>query len=217
MKKDGFTLMEILIVVAIVMILAVVTLFILNPRKQIDKTSDTKRKAELSSLKKVLEDWYNDKNCYPIDTQICYDHFDSERTCHVCGTNSDSPSFNPYLSKLPCDPRSPTKDYLYQVDNVSCPTWFRVYTNLSYEEDPDINMAGCTSGCGSAPTYSYNYGVTSPNISLEKPPTCPGDLWCWQTGLLCKHCGALGECTSGGCGSPLHLFSDSACTVPCSP
>lgn len=216
--KRSFTLMEILIVVAILIILSTIGLVALNPKRQIEKTWDSKRKAELSSLKKTLEDWYNDHNRYPINTEICYDGFSSDNTCHLCGSNTTSPDLSPYLSRLPCDPQSPAKEYLYQVDSVTSPTWFRIYTKLfsSAYLDHDIIDVGCSSGCGPGPSYIYNYGVSSPNIDLEGQPACPGDLWCRTYSLPgnCNHCGDLATCITS-CGSPLELFSNNDCTQPC--
>lgn len=164
--KKGFTLMELLIVVSLLVILATALLVSLNPWGQINKGHDSKRKSEMSSINKVLEDWYNDKNCYPRPSEICYNPTVGT-TCNICGNQSTSPSFSPYLPSLPCDPRQPLKKYLYQVDNNSCPSWYRIYTTLSNQSDPVIASVGCSDGCGPSPDFSYNYGVSSPNIGLE--------------------------------------------------
>ncbi len=63
--QNGFTIMELLIVVTIIAIISVAVLISINARGQIGKTGDARRKADLSTLKKVLEDFYNDKNRYP--------------------------------------------------------------------------------------------------------------------------------------------------------
>ena len=181
-SKNSFTLMEIMIVISLIVLLAITALVILNPWGQINKANDGKRKAELSSLKKVLEDWYNDKSCYPKPLEICYDS-PANNTCHICGTNTNSPSFSPYLSRLPCDPQQPTKKYLYQFDNEDCPSWYRIYDNLLNNSDPVIAEVGCSDGCGPNNNYVYNYGVSSPNVGLEAAsapiatPT-PGNYYC---------------------------------------
>lgn len=165
-KRAGFTLMEILIVIALLVTIAITLLINLNPLTQINKSQDSKRKHELTQLNKILEDFYNDKSCYPRLNQICYNNV-GPTSCNICGTESTSPSFSPYLTVLPCDPRQPNKKYLYQVDNDSCPTWYRVYATLSNQSDPIISTLGCNNGCGPSPDFSYNYGISSPNISLE--------------------------------------------------
>ena len=163
--KKGFSLMEIMIVISLIILLAVIALITLNPKKQIEKSQDTKRKQELAQLGKVLEDYYNDKDCYPRPSEICYNDT-GVIPCNICGNDANSPDFNPYLSQLPCDPQQPIKKYLYQVDDASCPSWYRIYTTLSNTADPVIASVGCAGGCGPEPDYSYNYGVSSPNTSI---------------------------------------------------
>ena len=163
-KKNGFTLMEILIVVALLVALAIALLITLNPWAQINKGHDTKRKHELTLLSKEFEDYYNDNNCYPPPEKVCYDaptqRPDGSFICHICGSESTSPSFSPYLSQLPCDPRQPTKKYLYQVDSLTCPSLYRGYAYLTNNADP-VAKDYCSGG-GSGET-DYNWGVASPN------------------------------------------------------
>jgi prepilin-type N-terminal cleavage/methylation domain-containing protein len=56
MKKEseGFTLLELLIVITIVAILSVALVFILNPSETLQKSRDTQRLADLSTLKMAL-------------------------------------------------------------------------------------------------------------------------------------------------------------------
>jgi len=173
-SEVGFTLMELLIIIALLGTIAVAILVGINPSGQIKKGQDSKRKQELNQLSKALEDWFNDKGCYPKTTEICYSNDISgfkplwDPHCFICGNESQSPVF-PYLSSLPCDPVHPTKKYLYQVElpgNLqSCATWYRVYTILSNTTDPAIAEVGCTANnCPSRP--GFNYGISSPNIGL---------------------------------------------------
>ena len=168
--------MELLIIIALIFLIATAVLVLFNPKKQIEKSWDGKRKTELAQLSKVLEDWYNDKQCYPKPSEICYDAPD-RKTCHICGRSPQSPSFSPYLSSLPCDPQSPTKEYLYQVDDANCPRLYRIYTTLSNSSDPAIAEVGCSQNCGPGDVtgYIYNYAVTSPNTA---PESGPGSFYC---------------------------------------
>jgi len=182
----SFTLLEILIVVALIAVLAAVAISLLNPLQQLYKTWNAKRKSDLSHLKKSFEDFYNDKNRYPRPSEVCYDLLSLERvdnygqlacSCHLCGHNSNSPSFSSYLSQLPCDPQSSSKEYLYDYDcrsNGANPQWFRVYSYFSgvaggLNEDSETLTLGCNyEGCGPDPDYGYSYGVNSPNVDLER-------------------------------------------------
>ncbi|MBU1085713.1 hypothetical protein KKB06_05185, partial [Patescibacteria group bacterium] len=65
-------------------------------------------------------------------------------------------------------PDQPLKEYFYQVDNNSCPTWYRIYDILANTNDLVIAEIGCQNGCGPTNDKNYNYGVTSPNTGLEK-------------------------------------------------
>jgi len=164
--------MEITIVIAILAALAVAILLILNPKTQIEKSWDSKKKHELKTLQQVFEDFYNDKNCYPKPAEVCYNTptqlSDNTYTCNICGQESTSPDFSPYLTVLPCDPQSPTKQYLYQVDNNSCPSWYQVYADLNNSSDSAISEVGCENGCGTVSSgFIYDYGTSSPNTDLE--------------------------------------------------
>ncbi len=162
-KQKSFTLLEIMVVLAIIVIVAVIFFALINPKKQIEKSWDGKRKNELSAIGKVMEDFYNDKSCYPKPEEICYKDKDQLR-CPVCGSETTSPAFSPYLSRLPCDPEHPRKDFLYEADDSSCSNWFRIYSQLSNTADLAIEEAGCKDGCG--PGFVYSYGISSPNTDL---------------------------------------------------
>ena len=193
-SPNGFTLMELLIVITLIVLIATAFLVLFNPKRQIEKAWDGKRKHELSQLKKALEDWYNDKNCYPKPSEICFDSPSLNNTCHICGRQETSPSFTPYLSSLPCDPQSPKKDYLYQVDNLNCPSWYRIYADLSLSDylnnDPATEELGCYSqSCGPPNKCNYDYGITSSNVDLEK---CNNFAYCALSG--CNACGTYEQC-----------------------
>ena len=153
-----------MVVMAILAIL--ITMGWMAWHNQINKARDAQRKDHLGRLKISFEDFYNDKNCYPKPDEVCYQD-KTQLICPICGNDADSPEFKPYLSRLPCDPGQPLKKYLYQVDSISCPKWYRVYAVLANTNDPVIAELGCSAGCGPSPSFIYNYGVSSPNIGLE--------------------------------------------------
>lgn len=211
-NQSSFTLLELLIVIGILSLVAVAVLVLLNPWQQIGKGWDARRKHDLDVLKKVLEDWYNDKGCYPRADQICFDTALSycapgnkkilNRTCHICGLDSSVQSaaansnFSSYLNnnKLPCDPQHPQKDYLYQVEVPGCtiggtcaasncapdycPSWYRLYANLSNKNDLQSQELGCIKGgCGldrsttyfpsPTPPFGYDYAISNGKVLYE--------------------------------------------------
>ncbi len=199
--KKAFTLLELLIVISVIVLIAVVAFITLNPKKQVEKSQDTKRKQELTQLGKVIEDYYNDKNCYPTPDKVCY-NYTGGTTCNICGNDPNSPDFNPYLSSLPCDPQQPTKKYLYEVDELNCPSWYRIYTDLSNNSDPIIAEVGCSTGCG--PNGIYDYGVSSSNVGLEASL-----IACLSSGSCSNYCSSIGRsCASG---TVYETFSASEC------
>lgn len=204
--------MELLIVITIIALLGTAAILLLNPQHQIEKAWDGRRKAELSSLRKVLEDWYGDKNCYPRPVEICYPSTASgynpsvDTKCYFCGSVSGSPQINPYLSQLPCDPRHPTKKYLYQVDDATCPSYYRIYDTLSDPTDPVIAEVGCVSGCGPVSDPNYNYGVSSPNVGLERLSSN-----CLTSGTCDSYCNSIGGKHCVFPGPSYDKFSDSNC------
>lgn len=198
--KRGFTLLEVLIVITLIVLLALALLVFFNPKFQIEKSWDGKRKKELNTLQIVFEEYYNDNNCYPRPEEVCYNTpqqlSSGNYVCNICG-NEPAPSnfsnFESYLSRLPCDPQHPTKSYLYEVDNPTCPSLYRVYTRLSNEKDEDISEVGCSIGC--APEgysvsvgKSYNYGVTSPNTVLTPLVSAIIQYACRSSDGACIQC-----------------------------
>ncbi len=178
MGKQGFTLMELLIVVGLVAAIAVAALVLLNPWAQMGKGYDARRKHDLNQLQHAFEEYYNDTGCYPRTDVVCFDSPKNvcsisktvtSKLCHICGREAKPTGYaaiKPYLSELPCDPEHPAKDYLYEVDRPGCgrdpascnefactatycPKWYRVYSDLSSKEDADSKTIGCYGGgCG---------------------------------------------------------------------
>ena len=144
-NENGFSLIELLIVVTIVALLTLLAIWAFH--LQAMKGRDAKRKTDLAKLQKVLEDYYNDNNCYP-ETLNCNE------------------AFLPYLSSIPCDPiNGGNHIYYYSVSQEgTCKRWYKIFTTLEYQKDPIIKKIGCTpSTCG-----PFNYLVASANAELLK-------------------------------------------------
>ncbi|OIP85868.1 hypothetical protein AUK57_02250 [Candidatus Saccharibacteria bacterium CG2_30_41_52] len=241
MKKNrGFTFIEIIIIIAIIGAITTLVVLAINPTKQLQKARDGKRKSDLAILKQVLEDWYNDKGCYPKPYQIgygyevggtWYDNPDPTGTNNggimknvsisfMCGSEPSSPSLSPYLSPLPCSPnhskiKYKTTDYVYQVlsGEVGCPQQYKIYTGLENVLDPVISNLGCIAGsCGPEPAYGYNYGVSSPQSTLNQAATL---YCCYVNPGVCNVCGqSTMECESSGvCLSTVYTSAQDCCTA----
>jgi len=145
-EKRGVTLIELLVVLGFLAFLALALLLLLNPAAQIGKARDAKRKSDLSKFKNILEDYYNDRKCYPENPSVLVPD---------------------YLEKLPLDPVT-KQPYVYHRDGCNK---YWIYTKLEYEKDPIIAKLGCQRGCGPTGNCGYNYGVSSSNVGLE-PCAC---------------------------------------------
>jgi len=147
----GLTLIELLVVIAILLILFLLA-FIAYPN-QIAKAHDAKRKEQLFRYRFALEDYFDDNGCYPIELPDC-------------GEALVGPDGSPtYLASAPCDPQTHGV-YVYERDEMDCPKWFRLFANLENTSDPDIATVGCTIGCGPGGDTSYNFGVSSTNVTV---------------------------------------------------
>lgn len=149
-KKQGFTLMELLIAIAILGIMATVSMG--GYFSSLKKGRDAKRKAALEQVQRALEMYYNDHGRYPEADEI-----------NLKWGEQFTDGTTIYMQKLPKDPKS---DYTYQyITDVSPETpgsYFKLYACLENDQDPQIitpseggTDCGCPSGC--------NYGISSPN------------------------------------------------------
>lgn len=202
---NGFTLAEILIVVAIVLILLMI-IALSNWRVQIDRGHDARRKSDLDKIRIALEDYYNDKNCYPPAGS-----FD---TC-------DSTVLAPYIPKIPCDPQT-KKPYLYVPESNPC-LGYRACVALKDKGDSDIARLGCdpVQGCGWGAGYNYCLasGTTiiapgfNPGVGGTPTPTPGGGGF---QGLFA--CTPGGQCNAyadpPGSGCPVS-FSEPTCNNAC--
>lgn len=159
----GFTLVELLIVIAVIGVLAGGIMLVLDPAAQFQKANDARRKADISQIEKALETFYQDVGKYP--------EVESNKIKGLDGNAVDwGTSFMPYISALPADPNS-SKKYVYHMGSGG--QTYYLYASLDRgANDPQACNQGdaCASlnsngisddACGG----TCNYGVSSPNVS----------------------------------------------------
>lgn len=142
---------------AFIGMMAVIVVILLNPRIQMAKGRDARRKTDLQKLKNSMEDYFNDNQCYPARLSFLVSY---------------------YLREIPKDPET-NQEYVLETDG--CDKYW-VYANLEITSDPAIAAGGCSDGCG--PENRYNFGVASGNTRLvdgstEIPPAPPGGDQFW--------------------------------------
>lgn len=179
----GFTLIELLIVIAILGLLIILSL--VNWRRQIDRANDSRRKSDLSKIRRAFEEYYNDHQCYP-DLSVL----------NVC----DGPELSPYLPKIPCDPVTGEKYKYVAQDSTNYCKGYRLLATLKDPSDPEIIAQGChpTYGCGFGSGYNYGVAVGGPvadssfdphAIPTPTPGAPPGNWACTKEGV-CNSIGA---------------------------
>ena len=151
-KQAGFTLMELIVVMAILGLLA--TIGLASFRNSQLKSRDAKRKSDLEQVQRALEMYHNDYGQYP----------DSSNGQIMVGLSTiawgdemkDANTL--YMKELPKDPTgNPEYCYLFEAGP---PAGYKLYAKLENTQDPKI--AG-PYACGG--NSNYNYGVASSNLS----------------------------------------------------
>jgi len=202
--NKGFTLTELLIVLAILAILIVIVIGIINPISLTGRANDAERKRDLNMIKKTFEEYYNDHGEYPCDVS----DWNIEDNC---GKNL---SQFKYLQPWPCDPFG--YPYYISVDQAGCKS-YRVLTNLEYtadkaipdgwyDEDNELHrMDGYT-------PEDFNYGVGSGDEEWSRyslGENCNG---------ICAKKSLDGQCNGSTCNiedGDEFCYADSECNEEC--
>ncbi len=163
---SGFTLIELIVVIAVVGLLAVGVMTVINPVDQVQKSRDARRKADLSSIAKALELFYQDNGYFPDSMNgFIYD----DVTSQTIEWGSDG--FKPYMQQVPKDMNS-SKKYSYHSTGESY--WIFASLDRGGKDNQACNapddspcsravVVGAQCGEGSL----CNYGISSPNVSVN--------------------------------------------------
>lgn len=162
-RKEGFTLIELIVVMAILAILMAIGAGAFT--SSLKKGRDSTRKANLRAITNALDMYYNDYGRYPAgDTNGAIVGCSSvvPITPTPCAINSAFKDANGtmYMQQLPTDPVSSQK-YYYRAPATN---QFQIYARLENTQDPAIitpNPALSSSACGG----SCNWGLSSATIT----------------------------------------------------
>lgn len=121
-QNTGFTLVELLLVIALLAILAAVTIIAINPAKQLAKSRDTERSADVYSILSSIHQ-------YAVDHDGSFPQGIDSDNLEICRTGSinctglydlsELTNNQEYLVSIPTDPRCPDEDYVYCSENGS--------------------------------------------------------------------------------------------------
>lgn len=161
--SNGFTLIELVLVVAIMGVLSAFSLTVLNPFEQFKKAADSQRKSDLAQVQRALEVYYEDYSRYPDAS--------SNKIAPQGSVKNWGSSWAPYINLLPKD-SSTQKTYIYIVSSDGQSYW--LYASLDRQGkdpqacNPDGSACSGLDALGISPTAcggTCNYGVSSPNVS----------------------------------------------------
>lgn len=141
----GLTLVELVVVIAVVGLLTSVTLALVNPAQQLAKARDTKRKADLAQIQAALELYRADQNSYPSSLPACG------------GTLSNSGTT--YLRDVPCDPKNSGQLIYRYLPVGATPVSYQLIVCLENSTDPDIDSPNNTTYCSGS---NRSYTVVNP-------------------------------------------------------
>ena len=168
--ESGFTLIEMILVVALLSAFAITLLTVLNPLAQFQKSNDARRKSDLYQIQRALETYYQDYGQYPPSVV-------SNNIYYIKNVNTNGPilwgkSWQPYMNILPQDPSS-SKSYVYYSPPSSNGQTYYLYASLD-RGGKDLQACNSGNACSSLSTNGIpatacgdtcNFGLSSPNVS----------------------------------------------------
>jgi prepilin-type N-terminal cleavage/methylation domain-containing protein len=112
--NKGFTLLEILLVIAAIGILAAIVLVAINPNRQIAQVRDANRRSDINTIYKALEQYLIDNGSYPSSVNSNFKEIcntgnktttDTLDPTILCDNKADLRVLVPtYLAAIPTDP-----------------------------------------------------------------------------------------------------------------
>ena len=176
MKKKGFTLVELMVVIVIMGILVTIGTFAFQSSQK--KSRDSRRKSDLNQVTKALEMYNTDVGVYPAGGTVgtvdagkiigCVNASGTTVTCSWGSGFTNALKSVVYMVKLPKDPNSSQTYYYERIGNG-----YRLYGRLENAEDAAIPTTGSFAygqNCGTTANIMYcNYVITSPNVVEPTP------------------------------------------------
>ena len=168
LRKTGFTLVELLVVISI---MAILTVVISSSFRTVQmKSRDARRKSDLGSISKALNMYYNDVGAFPrvsdqygIDVNELMNNSGNKFAIDV-GSKEVV-----YMIEMPRETTAGLKNYKYVVSSTG--KSFKVFVNLENTEDMScLPKTDCVIGginYLSESDIGCCYGISSSNISIN--------------------------------------------------
>jgi len=158
LKKRGFTLIEILVVIGIIAILAAIVLVSINPAKRFQDARNSQRRANVESiLSAIQQNMVDNKGIFTCPATAGFVLDTTTRTMKyvaaaTAGATDIAPCISKYLSVLPVDPSASGAHWTSVTD------YDTEYT-VSVNADKQVTVT--------APE-ALNDGVAAPGISATR-------------------------------------------------
>lgn len=123
--KKGFSLLEIILAVAIFAGMGIGLFAALSSQGVLDKARDGRRVNDIKEIQKAAELYYMDTGCYPEELD-----FEAILTASDAGWASGG---SIYMKEVPLDPNN--YPYIYKTTDSSCPQWMGIFTKLENEQE----------------------------------------------------------------------------------
>jgi len=169
LHERGFTLIQILILFAMLGVFIAGFLMIFHPLDMIQNMQDQKRKSDLVEIQKALELYYQKNGRYPFAS----DTFEIMQTKKPLQWGQDS--WGSYIQILPDDPVPFSRTYVYYSNPLDGNQSYWLYTSLErLSDEPAACNDTCSLGNGNIPkeacgvhnnSIHCNFGVSSQNVS----------------------------------------------------
>jgi len=144
-KQEGFTLLELLIVIVIIAILAL--LIIPNITSAPKKARDTKRKTDLTTIRKGLEEYFVNNNVYPASSGVI--------TTGGTVLAELSTGSAPIMKTLPQDPKAGWPGYTYTPANSNSTYTLSACLENDQDNGASTDVATATGAPSSCTTRSF--------------------------------------------------------------
>lgn len=213
LKKRGFTLLEILLVVGIIAILAGIVIVAINPGRQLALVRNTERKSDLKQINNAIQQYYIDNHEYPATvtvltdlTEICNTGTASSSILAgvSCGTLVDLSSLVPeYITAIPVDPSGSETAFLDKIIS----TVYAGTNGTGYWIEPDqynkIIVVAPQAELEAFIAIGTTTAIALP--SQNQTPTCASFIYTWNTCVNGTQTPASVTASPNGCigGTPL--------------